>query len=81
MRHQHESTTLSMSSWSVERDYQDVDRAKRSTKHDFETERAVNRCSSRTWQEIESTKDQTDDYRHSRRDKQTLSREDVESQE
>ncbi len=81
MRHQHESTTSSMSSWSFERDYQDVDRAKKLTKHDFETERAVNRCSSWTWQEIESTRDQTDDHRHSRRDKQTLSREDVESQE
>ncbi len=50
-------------------------------RHDFETQRAVNRCSSRTWQEIESTRDQTDDHRHSRRDKQTLSRKDVESQE
>ncbi len=48
-------------------------------RHDFETQWTVNRCSSRTWQEIESTKGQTDDHRHSRRDKQTLSREDVES--
>ena len=79
MRHQHESTTSSMSSWSVERDHQDVDRAKRSMRHDFETEWTVNRCSSWTWQEIESTKDQTDDHRHSKRDKQMLSREDVES--
>ncbi len=81
MKHQHESTTSSISSWSVERDHQDVDRAKRSTRHDFETEWAMNRCSSQTWQEIESTKDQTDDHRHSRRDKQTLLKEDVESQE
>ena len=81
MRHQHESTTSSMSSWSVERDHQDVDRAKRSTRHDFETEWAVNHCSSWTWQEIESTRDQTDNHKHSKRDKQTLSREDVESQE
>ncbi len=70
-----------MSSWSVERDHQDVDQAKRSMRHDFETEWAVNHCSSRTWQEIESTKDQTDDHKHSRRDKQTLSKENVESQE
>ncbi len=46
MRHQHESTTLSMSYQSVRQDHQDADRAKRSTKHDFETEQAVNRCSS-----------------------------------
>ncbi len=50
-------------------------------RHDFETQWAVNRCSSRTWQEIESTRDQTDDHRHSERDKQTLLKEDVESQE
>ena len=81
MKHQHESTTSSMSSWSVEWDHQNVDWAKRSTRHDFETERAVNRCSSWTWQEIESTRDQTDDHRYFRRDKQMLLREDVESQE
>ena len=81
MRHQHESTTLSMSYQSVRQDHQDADRAKRSTKHDFETEQAVNRCSSWTWQEIESTRNQTDDHKHSRRDKQTLLKEDVESQE
>ncbi len=68
-----------MSSWLIERDHQDVDRAKRSTRHDFETEWAVNHCSSWTWQEIESTRDQTNDHRHFKRDKQTLSREDVES--
>ncbi len=70
-----------MSSWSVERNHQDVDWVKRSMKHDFETEWAVNCCSSWIWQEIESTRDQTDDHRHSRRDKQMLSKEDVESQE
>ena len=67
-----------MSSWSVERDYQDVNWAKRSMKHDFETEWAVNCCLSWTWQEIESTRDQTNDHRHSKRDKQTLLKEDVE---
>ena len=41
----------------------------------------MNRCSSRTWQEIELTRDQTDDHKYSRRDKQMLLREDVESQE
>ncbi len=46
-----------MSLWSVEQNYQDVDRAKKSMKHDFETEWAVNCCSSQTWQEIESTRD------------------------
>ena len=50
-------------------------------RHDFETQRAMNRCSSWTWQEIESTRDQTDDHRHSERDKQMLLKEDVESQE
>ncbi len=68
-----------MSSWLIERDHQDVDRAKRSTRHDFETEWAVNHCSSWTWQEIESTKDQTNDHKHFKRDKQTLLRENVES--
>ncbi len=57
MKHQHESTTSSISSWSVEQNYQDVDRAKKSMRHDFETEWAVNCCSSQTWQEIELTRD------------------------
>ncbi len=50
-------------------------------RHNFETQWAVNRCSSWTWQEIESTRDQTDDHKHSKRNKQMLSRKDVESQE
>ncbi len=58
-----------MNSWSVEQDHQDVDWAKKSTKHDFETEWTMNHCSSWTWQEIKSTRDQTDDHKHSRRDK------------
>ncbi len=58
-----------MSYWSVRQDHQDADWAKRSTRHDFETQQAVNHCLSQTWQEIESTKDQTDNHKHSRRDK------------
>ncbi len=50
-------------------------------RYDFETQWVVNRCSSWTWQEIKSTRDQTDDHRHSKRDKQMLLKEDVESQE
>ncbi len=42
MKHQHESTTSSMSYWLVEWDHQDADQAKRSTKHDFETQWAMN---------------------------------------
>ncbi len=38
-------------------------------KHDFETQWAVNCYSSQTWQEIELIRDQTDDHKHSRRDK------------
>jgi len=41
----------------------------------------VNHYLSWTWQEIESTRDQTDDHKHFRRDKQMLLKRDVESQE
>ncbi len=41
----------------------------------------MNCCSSWTWQEIESTRNQTNDHKHFRRDKQMLLREDVKSQE
>jgi len=51
MRHQHESTTSSMNYRSVRRNHQDADRAKRSTRHDFETQRAMNRSTSRSHQE------------------------------
>ncbi len=50
-------------------------------RHDFETQWTVNYYSSWTWQKIKSIKDQTDDHKHFRRDKQTLLKEDVESQE
>ena len=51
MKHQHESTTSSMSYQSVRRDHQDADRAKRSTRHDFETQQTMNQCSSQSHQE------------------------------
>ncbi len=51
MRHQHESTTSSMSYQLIKQDHQDADRAKRSTKHDFETQWAMNWCSSQLHQE------------------------------
>ncbi len=68
-----------MSSWSVEWNHQDVDWVKRSTKHDFETEWAVNCCLSWIWQEIELTKDQINDHKHFKKDKQMLLKKDVES--
>ncbi len=51
MRHQHKSTTLSMSYRLVRQDHQDADRVKRSTRHDFETQRAMNQSTSRSHQE------------------------------
>ncbi len=67
MKHQHESTTSSMSYWSVRRDYQDADRAKRSTRHDFETQWAMNWYLSRSHQETWWARDQSNDNKHSRR--------------
>ena len=40
-----------MSYQSVRQDHQDAGRAKRSTRHDFETQQAMNQCSSRSHQE------------------------------
>ncbi len=51
MKHQHKSTTSSMNYWSVKQDYQDADQAKRSTKHDFETQQAMNWFTSQSHQE------------------------------
>ncbi len=79
MKHQHESTTLSMNYRSVRRDYQDADRAKRSTRHDFETQQAMNQCSSQSHQETWWAKDQSSDNRHSRRDYRWTTRESLES--
>jgi len=80
MRHQHESTTSSINYWSVRRDYQDADRAKRSTRHNFETQRAMNRSTSRSHQETWWARDQSNDNRHSRRDYRWTIRESIESQ-
>ncbi len=51
MKHQHELTTSSISYQSVRRDHQDADRAKKSTRHDFETQQAMNQSTSRSHQE------------------------------
>ena len=40
-----------MSYWSVRQDHQDADRAKRSTRHDFETQWAMNQFTSQSHQE------------------------------
>ncbi len=68
-----------MSYWSVRRDHQDADWAKRSTKHDFETQRAMNQCSSQSHQETWWAKDQSNDNRHSRRDYRWTKKESLES--
>ncbi len=57
MKHQHKSTTSSMSYWLVRRDHQDVDRAKRSTKHNFETQWVMNWSTSWLHQETWWVKD------------------------
>ncbi len=80
MRHQHKSTTSSMSYWSVKRDHQDADRAKRSMKHDFETQQAMNQFTSRSHQETWWARDQLNDNRHSRRDYCWTMKESIESQ-
>ena len=79
MKHQHESTTSSMSYRSVRWDHQDADQAKRLTRHDFETQRAMNRCSSQSHQETWWARDQLNDNRHSRRDYHQTMRESLES--
>ncbi len=79
MKHQHESTTSSMSYWSVRQNYQDADRAKRSTKHDFETQQTMNRCSSWSHQETWWARDQSNDNRHSRKDYHWTMKESLES--
>ncbi len=80
MRHQHESTTSSMSYWSVRRDHQDADRAKRSTKHDFETQQAMNQSTSRLHQETWWARDQLNDNKHLRRDYHRITKESIEFQ-
>ncbi len=69
-----------MSSWSVERHHQDVRWVKRSAKHDFEMQWALNRSTNWTYQETETARDQSRVNEHSKRDKHSITREDVESQ-
>ncbi len=57
-----------MSFWSVERDHQDVKWVKRSTRHDFEMQQALNHSTSWTYSETETARDQSHDNEHSRRD-------------
>jgi len=69
-----------MSLWSVEQDHQNVDRAKRSMRHDFETEWAVNRFTSWAYQEIEWVKSQLNNNKHSERDYHLTMSESIEFQ-
>ena len=69
-----------MSYWSLERDHQDVEWAKRSTKHDFEMQQALNHSTDWTYLETETARDQLRVNEHFRRDKHSTTREDVESQ-
>ncbi len=61
MKHQHKSTTLSMSYWSIKWNYQDADSAKRSMRHDFETQQAMNQCLSWSHQETWWARNQLND--------------------
>ncbi len=68
MKHQDQRTTSSVSFWSVRWNYQDANWAKRSTRHDFEMQQALNHSLSWTYQETETTKDQLHDNRHFKED-------------
>ncbi len=57
-----------MSYQSIRWDHQDADRVKRSTRHDFETQWAMNWSTSQSHQETWWTRDQLNDNKHSRRD-------------
>ncbi len=57
MKHQDWRTTISMSSWSVEWDHQDVKWAKRSTRHDFEMQWTLNHSTDWTYSETETARD------------------------
>ncbi len=67
-----------MSYWLIRRDHQDADQAKRSMRHDFETQRAMNWCSSQSHQETWWARDQSNDNKHSRRDYHQSTRESLE---
>ncbi len=68
-----------MNYWSVEQDHQDADRTKRSTRHDFETQWAMNWFTSWSHQETWWAKDKLNNNRHSRRDYHWTMRESIES--
>ncbi len=68
-----------MSYWSVRRDHQDADQAKRSTRHNFETQWAMNQSTSQSHQETKWVRDKSNDNRHSRRDYHWTMRESIES--
>ncbi len=80
MKHQDQRTTSSMSYWSFKRDHQDVKWTKRSARHDFEMQQALNHSTNQTYQETETARDQSHVNEHSKRDKHSTTREDVESQ-
>ncbi len=79
MKHQHESTTSSMSYQSVRWDHQDADWAKRSTKYDFETKWAMNQFTSWSHQETKWVKDKSNNNKHLRRDYHWTMKESIES--
>ncbi len=68
-----------MNYWSVRWDHQDADWAKRSMRSDFETQQAMNQCSSQSHQETWWARDQSNNNRHSRRDYHQTMRESLES--
>ncbi len=68
-----------MSYWSVRWDHQDADRVKRSTRHDFETQQAMNQSTSWSHQETWWAEDQLNDNKYSRRDYRWTTRESIES--
>ncbi len=68
-----------MNYWSVRWDHQDADWAKRSIRPDFETQQAMNQCSSQSHQETWWARDQSNNNRHSRRDYHQTMRESLES--
>ncbi len=80
IKHQHKSTTSSMSYQSVRWDHQDADWAKRSTKHDFETQWVMNWSTSWSHQKTWWARDQLNDNRYSRKDYHRTMKESIESQ-
>jgi len=56
-----------VSLWSVERNHQDVRWVKRSTRHDFEMQWALNHFTDQTYSEIETARDQLHVNEHFRK--------------